>query len=49
MARSRLNEEIPISLKDKILSERDLGILDEYLDMALEAKTIKDFMERIQQ
>ena len=44
---SELNEELPMSVKEKILSEKDLDVLKEYLKVAAKAKSMDDFMERI--
>lgn len=44
---SELNEELPMSVKEKILSEKDLDVLKEYLKAAAKAKSMDDFMERI--
>lgn len=44
---SELGEELSMSVKEKILSEKDLDVLKEYLKAAAKAKSMDDFMERI--
>ena len=44
----RLDGELPVSIEEKILSEKDLEVLTNYLIAAVNAKSVEDFLEQVQ-
>ena len=44
----KLDGELPVSIEEKILSEKDLEVLTNYLIAAANAKSVEDFLEQVQ-